>query len=302
MHILITGGTGFLGSALSKSLQSQGFTITVLSRQPETVAKYCGSDVNAIASLAEITRESRFNVIINLAGAPIFGGRWTDARKQLIRDSRISLTNELIASIDRMQTKPELLISGSAIGIYGNQGKTVLTEQSEQLPNFSQQLCHDWEQSALKAEQLGVRVCLIRTGLVIGHNGGFLQRMLLPFRLGLGGTLGNGQQWMSWIHRNDWIKIVHAMIANPRMSGPYNATAPNPVSNSEFTKTLASTLHRPTLLPLPAWLLKILLGEMSELVLDSQRVIPDRLIAKGFYFQFNHLVDAISEALAIHDD
>jgi uncharacterized protein (TIGR01777 family) len=196
-----------------------------------------------------------------------------------------------------MSIKPELLINGSAIGYYGDQGDTQLTEQSEVKADFSQKLCSDWEQEALKAELMGIRVCLMRTGLVLGEGGGLLQRMLLPFRLGLGGRLGAGNQWMSWIHRDDWIAIALKMIKDSSMHGAYNATAPNPVTNSQFTLTLAESLHRPALLPVPAWLLKSLLGEMSELVLGSQRVLPARLNLEGYQFKFTHLESALKQIL-----
>jgi uncharacterized protein (TIGR01777 family) len=233
-----------------------------------------------------------------LAGAPIFASRWTAERKELIRSSRIALTDELVAAIGRMDIKPEVLISGSAIGYYGNQGDTELTEYSAVRADFSQQLCQDWEHAARQAEQWGVRVCLIRTGLVIANGGGLLQRMLLPFRLGLGGRIGNGQQWMSWIHRQDWLAIAQKLLLDPHMHGAYNATAPNPVMNREFTEILASCLHRPALLPLPASLLKIGLGEMSELLLGSQKVLPQRLLEQGFHFQYLQLADALRQSLS----
>ncbi len=298
MNILITGGTGFIGSALVANLSQQGHSITVLSRNPGSVTKLCGTGVNAVGSLKELTPEDSWQVIINLAGAPIFDRRWTAGRKQTIRDSRIKLTEQLVAYLAGMTVKPELLISGSAIGYYGSQGDVMLTEQSATTEDFPQQLCRDWENAALAAEQFGVRVCLIRTGLVIANGGGILQRMLAPFRLGLGGRLGDGKQWMSWIHRQDWIAIAQLMIADASMRGAYNATAPNPVTNNEFSKVLAQHLSRPALLPVPAWLLKKLLGEMSELVLGSQRVMPERLLAAGFTFQYPDLNSALNEALS----
>jgi hypothetical protein len=296
MNVLITGGTGFIGSALARSLTRQGHTVTVLSRTPSKVAAICGPGIAALADLEQLTADALFQVIINLAGAPIFASRWSTARKALIRSSRITLTEQLVAGIARMNIKPELLISGSAIGYYGNQGDTVLTEQSPPQQDFSHQLCADWEAAAKTAEQFGVRVCLIRTGLVIAGDGGLLQRMLLPFRLGLGGRLGDGRQWMSWIHRQDWIAIAEAMMNDASMQGVYNATAPHPVRNSEFTQTLARSLNRPALLPVPAWVLKALLGEMSELVLGSQRVLPERLSAQNFKFQYTDLAAALHEA------
>ena len=297
MKILITGGTGFIGSALTRSLTEQGYEVTVLSRNPDSVEKICGPGIKALNNLNQLKPEDTFHAIINLAGAPIFDARWSDARKQIIRDSRIGLTKQLVASMARMAVKPELLISGSAIGYYGDQGDTVLTEQSATHKDFSEQLCTDWENEAKKAEQLGVRVCLIRTGLVLAEGGGLLKRMLLPFRLGLGGRLGDGQQWMSWIHRQDWIAIARLMLTDSSMQGAYNATAPNPVTNSEFARTLAHCLNRPALLPVPAWLLKILLGEMSGLVLGSQRVMPERLLALGFRFQYTDLSSALNQVL-----
>ena len=297
MKVLITGGTGFIGSALTRSLTEQGFDVTVLSRNPDVVEKICGSGVNALNNLNQLKPEDTYQVIINLAGAPIFDVRWSDARKQVIRDSRINLTKQLVACMTRMTVKPELLISGSAIGYYGDQGDVVLTEQSVTRADFSQQLCADWENEAKQAEQIGVRVCLIRTGLVLADGGGLLQRMVLPFRLGLGGRLGNGRQWMSWIHRQDWIAIAIKMITDSSMQGAYNATAPNPVTNCEFTRTLAHCIKRPAFIPVPAWLLKILLGEMSGLVLGSQRVLPERLLAQGFSFKYTDLSSALNQAL-----
>jgi hypothetical protein len=300
MNVLIIGGTGFIGSALTRSLTGQGCEVTVLSRKPESVEKICGSGIKALNNLNQLKPDDTYQVIINLAGAPVFDVRWSDARKQIIRDSRIKLTKQLVECMARMTVKPELLISGSAIGYYGDQGDTVLTEQSATSPDFSQRLCADWENEAKKAEQSGIRVCLIRTGLVLAGGGGLLQRMLPPFRLGLGGQLGNGKQWMSWVHRQDWIAIARLMIADSSMQGAYNATAPNPVTNSEFTRTLAHCLKRPALLPVPAWLLKFLLGEMSELVLGSQRVMPERLIAQGFRFQYTDISSALNQALGGH--
>jgi len=298
MNILITGGTGFIGSALIKRLIEEGHNVTVLSRFPDKVEILCGQGVKALGSLSQLKAEDHYEVIVNLAGAPIVDARWSEARKQIIIESRIGLTKELITCIANMTVKPELLISGSAIGYYGDQGDTVLTEQATPDNDFSQRLCADWETTAKQAEQLGVRVCLIRTGLVIANDGGFLQRLLLPFRIGLGGVIGDGRQWMSWIHRQDWINIAMTMMADTSMQGPYNATTPNPVTNSEFTQILAQTLNRPALLPAPAWILKILLGERSQLVLSSQRVMPERLLAQNFKFQYDDLASALNEALS----
>ncbi|NOT12572.1 MAG: TIGR01777 family protein [Methylococcaceae bacterium] len=296
MKLLITGGTGFIGSALTRKLVEQNHDVTVLSRNPDSVATLCGPHVKAFGNLKQNDRDAQFDVIINLAGAPIFGAPWTTARKKILRASRIELTEQLLTFIDQQKIKPGLLISGSATGYYGNQGDTVLTEQSAPVTDFSHELCADWETAARQAEQHGVRVCIIRTGLVIGP-GGLLQRLLLPFKLGLGGRLGSGKQWMSWIHRQDWINLAMAMIADGSMRGTYNATAPNPVRNAEFTDALARCLKRPALLPVPGWLLKTGLGEMSQLLLGSQRVIPERLLAQGFLFEYNDLEPALRQAI-----
>lgn len=302
MRILITGGTGFIGSALVKTLIRHGHEVTVLSRTLSSIAKQCGPGVGELGSLRFLHPDDMFEAVINLAGAPIFDALWTEARKKVLRDSRIALTDQLVECFGRMTIKPKLLISGSAIGYYGDQGDTVLTEKSSAVRDFSHQLCADWEAAAFKAETFGIRVCAIRTGLVIGHGGGLLQRMQLPFRLCLGGRLGNGSQWMSWIHRQDWINIALRMLADESMSGAYNATAPNPVTNTEFTRTLARCLKRPAPFPVPAWLLRGLLGEMSELLLGSQRVLPGRLLEAGFQFQHPNLTEAIKQALTDKDD
>ncbi|MDD1621470.1 MAG: TIGR01777 family oxidoreductase [Methylococcaceae bacterium] len=299
-NILITGGTGFLGSALVGDWLEQGHSVTVLTRNPAAAKRLLGSGINAVPELIGLPTDTRFDAIVNLAGEPIFGARWTDIRKRRLRDSRIALTERLVSFIDSLPEKPEVLISGSAIGVYGDQGDTVLTENSGGKPCFSQQLCLDWENAARQAEQLGIRVCLVRTGLVLDQGGGLLQRMLPAFRLGMGGRLGEGRQWMSWIHRRDWLAIVHTLLNNPDLQGAFNATAPQPVTNQAFSDNLAKRLHRPSLLPMPTTLLKLLFGEMAELMLGSQRVMPARLQEQGFEFQFPTLEAALQQILG-HD-
>lgn len=296
--ILITGGTGFLGSALTHQLLQDHYDVVILSRNAEKVARAFGKQVQAVTRVADLADAGRFKAIVNLAGAGIFDSRWSDARKQLLRDSRIKLTAQLVEWIKNSDSPPEVLVNGSAIGFYGDQGDKVLTEESVPKLDFAQQLCADWETAAFPAEAAGVRVCLIRTGLVLGPGGGVLQRMLLPFRLGLGGRMGNGRQWMSWIHIVDWLAIVRTMIDNPDMRGPYNATAPTQVSNQQFSATLARVLKRPMLLPMPEALLKLLLGEMASLVLGSQRVMPQRLLAQNFQFQYAVLDTALRDILS----
>jgi len=297
MKILVTGGTGFLGTSLVKRLQQQGNEVTVVSRSPAKVKEKFGLSANPLQSVSDIKHDDSYEIVINLAGEPIAEGRWNENRKRTIRQSRIDLTKELVSRIEKMTMKPKLLISGSAVGFYGDQGDKILTEKSDPRDEFAHRLCAEWEFAAKGVESFGVRVCLIRTCLVIGGNGGFLQRMILPFRLGLGGRLGNGAQWMSWIHLNDWLRIAEAMIADESMRDVYNATAPNPVTNQEFTQILASCLKKPALLPVPEWFLKIMFGEMSQLLLGSQRVVPERLLNAGFSFDFCHLKEALADVL-----
>ncbi|WP_445370870.1 TIGR01777 family oxidoreductase [Methylomonas sp. HW2-6] len=294
--ILITGGTGFLGSALARRLLAKQYTVTVFGRDAAKIRQQFGSAVGAVTRFADLPDAGAFDAVVNLAGAGIFDRYWTAARKQILRDSRIELTRALVAWI-AAGSKAPVLVNGSAIGIYGDQGDSLLSETSPAKTDFAQQLCADWEAAALAAADHGSRVCLIRTGLVLGRGGGLLQRMLPAFRLGLGGSMGDGRQWMSWIHLEDWLAVAEAMIADPTMSGAYNATAPEPVTNREFSLSLAEVLGRPMLLPLPAGLLKLLLGEMAALVLGSQRVKPERLLAQGFEFQYSRLRPALDAIL-----
>ncbi len=298
MNILITGGTGFIGRKLCQSLISKGHNLTVLSRKPEKVPALCGNQVQALGDLNNLSEKNHFDSIINLAGEGIVDARWSKKRKQILIDSRIKVTEQLIAFINKAQQKPSVLISSSAVGYYGNQGSKILTENCMAInDNFAHQLCTLWEESAIKAEDFGLRVCILRTGLVIGNDGGFLAKMLPSFKLGLGGKIANGQQWMSWIHRGDLIEIITKMLDSPDMKGIYNSTAPNPVSNQDFTDCLAKKLHRPAIFSVPAFILKPMLGEMAELLLGGQRVIPARLQEINFQFQFNTLDEALNDVL-----
>jgi uncharacterized protein len=297
MKILITGGTGFIGQTLCPTLLAAGHSLTVLSRTPDKVVKIFDNLATPINTLQALSDSDHFDAVINLAGAPIFGGRWTDKRKQILRHSRIDITQGLVDFMARADRKPSVFLSGSAIGFYGDQGDTIVDEASSGHEEFGHQLCVEWEQQAEKAKEYDVRVCLLRTGLVVGKHGGFLKPMLLPFKLGFGGRLGSGNQWMPWIHIDDHVAICQALLEDSNLEGKFNLTAPNPVTNQTFSKTLAGLLNRPALFPMPAWALKLILGEMSALLIGSQRVIPKRMLAAGFQFKFADLDDALKDVL-----
>ncbi len=229
MRILITGGTGLIGKHLCKALLAEGHELTVFSRNPASVPAKCGAGVHAIAALAEWQPDRVFDAVINLAGEPIVDARWTDQRKQVLWASRVTLTEELVRRMAAAEHKPTVLLSGSAVGYYGGRGDEMLDEASEPGADFPAQLCVDWEAAASAAEELGVRVCLLRTGLILAKEGGLLGRMVPPFKLGMGTRLGDGQQWMSWIHINDYVAMVLRLLDDEQMRGAYNMTSPAPV-------------------------------------------------------------------------
>ena len=294
MHILLTGGTGLIGRQLCQHWLGQGHRLTVWSRHPEEVAALCGAEVLGVARLEEVI--GVVDAVVNLAGAAIADRPWTHKRKALLWNSRIGLTETLLAWLEGLAQKPAVLISGSAVGWYGDGGERELTEASGPVQDdFPSQLCIAWEETAQRAEALGMRVVLVRTGLVLAAEGGFLSRLLLPFKLALGGPIGNGRQWMPWVHIKDQIALIDFLLHKDDASGPYNACAPHPVRNREFAKTLGQVLHRPAFMPMPAFALKVGLGELSGLLLGGQKAIPERLMAAGFTFQFTELHTALDD-------
>ncbi|CAD0261209.1 TIGR01777 family protein [Pseudomonas veronii] len=294
MHILLTGGTGLIGRQLCQHWLAQGHRLTVWSRRPEQVARLCGDAVRGVASLQEVI--GPVDAVINLAGAPIADRPWTHKRKALLWSSRISLTETLLVWLEGLAEKPAVLISGSAVGWYGDGGERELTEASGPVQDdFPSQLCVAWEETAQRAEALGIRVVLVRTGLVLAAEGGFLSRLLLPFKLALGGPIGSGRQWMPWVHIHDQIALIDFLLHQRDARGPYNACAPHPVRNREFAKTLGQVLHRPAFMPMPAFVLKVGLGELSGLLLGGQKALPERLLAAGFTFQFTELKAALDD-------
>jgi uncharacterized protein (TIGR01777 family) len=249
------------------------------------------------AALAEWKPDKVFDAVINLAGEPIVEERWTERRKQVLRDSRIALTEELVRRIAAAEQKPSVLLSSSAIGYYGGRGDEELGETSGAGADFPAQMCVDWEAAAMAAEMYSVRVSMLRSGLILGEDGGLLARMVPPFRMGMGTRLSDGRQWMSWIHIEDYVAMVLRLLTDEQMRGAYNMTAPAPVTNKEFTATLAAVLHRPAPFVAPASLLKLSMGESASLLLEGQRVLPKRMLAAGQSFRFGKLEDALKDLL-----
>lgn len=289
MNVLITGGTGFVGSYLVEYLLGKGCNITILTRDKAKVA----AGLEAVSDIDEIKPSKKIDVIINLAGAPI-SKKWSEKYKQELIASRINSTKDIISLIKKLKQKPDVLISASAIGYYGSQDDTPLNEEAHPRNEFTHQLCKKWENEALKAEKLGVRVCITRLGVVLGKNGGALKQMLPPFKISLGGKIGSGKQYFSWVHIDDVISAFIFLIENKKQTGIYNVTAPNPVSNTEFTKALGRKLKRPTLFPMPEFVVKLLFGEMGEtLLLNGQRVVPNKLGKADFKFKYPKINEAL---------
>lgn len=298
MDFLITGGSGFIGSMLCNYLLEENHNVSVLTRSRGAAHLKIPKEVSLYESMESFSDTDFFDVIINLAGESLSHGRWTAEKKKEILDSRVNTTKAVCEYITKVQKKPKLLINGSAIGYYGSQGDESLDEESEPATGFAHDLCHSWELHAKDAEREGVRVCYLRLGVVLHPSGGALKQMLVPFKLGLGGPIGDGGQYFSWIHMADLIYLIQFIIDNKSVAGPVNATAPEPVPNKEFSKTLAAVLGRPALLKMPAFPLRLIFGEMAdELLLNGQRVIPKKLLDAGFKFQFADIGSALRDLL-----
>lgn len=291
MRTLITGGTGFIGQALCPRLQAAGHEVVILTRQSGVRLP---RGVSSAATQLDDLDAGEFSGVINLAGAPIGDARWTPSRRKLLLDSRVETTAKLIEWMARAARRPRALVSASAVGYYGEQGDRPVTEETPPTPGFTHDLCAAWEREAERAVALGVRVCLMRTGVVLDRDGGALAKMLPAFRLGAGGRLGSGRHYFPWIHREDSAAICQWLLENPEARGAYNAGAPNPVTNAEFTRALGRAIGRPTVLPMPEAALKLLFGEMSELLLVSDRMLPKRLLEEGFKFMYPDLERALA--------
>jgi uncharacterized protein len=302
MKILVTGSTGLVGTALVKELVRNGHTACRLIRSHSVVpggAKE-GFDVSWNPATGELGGAGvGADAVVNLAGASIAEGRWTKGRKALLYSSRIDTTRALVNALAKTNARPRVLVSASAIGIYGDRGEEVLTEESKPGADFLAGLTREWEAEAVKAEALGIRVVLARFGIVLARQGGALAKMLLPFKLGVGGRLGSGKQWMSWITLEDVVGIIRFTLENGAVRGAVNVVAPQAVQNAEFTKVLAKALHRPALFPAPAFALRLALGEMADaLLLSSQHVTPRKLQQLGYSFLHSDLPSALGAVLA----
>ena len=295
--VLVTGATGFIGSRLVASLTASGHHVIALIRNPAK-AEMLPPPITLITNLDQLPADTKIDAIVNLAGEPIGNGLWTEAKRHNILASRIDMTADVVRLIARLERKPSVLVNGSAIGWYGLWQDQVLTESAKSHACFSHELCEAWEAAARPAADHGVRVAYLRIGLVIGTDGGFITRMLTPFEFGLGGPLGSGKQWMSWIERDDLVRLIAHVIARPELSGPINATAPIPVTNTKFTEELGRRLHRPAIFRVPAALLRTVGGDFAnELLLGGQRVLPNKALSNGFVFRHETLRSAFEAIL-----
>jgi uncharacterized protein (TIGR01777 family) len=295
VNILITGGTGLIGQALIQHLHAD--RIIVLTRNLASAAKRLPQNIELVTTLADVNFDE-LDVVVNLAGEAIVDKRWSSAQKDIICQSRWQVTQSLVEKMQSATKPPHCFISGSAIGFYGRQNASAIDENHQNVYNeFSHHICKKWEDIALSAQSDKTRVCILRTGIVLANNGGALQKMLPAFKFGLGGPIGDGKQFMSWIHIDDMIAVILAAIYQPSLTGIINATAPMPVSNQEFSKTLSKVLSRPCIFRVPAFMLRILMGESADLVLYGQNVLPQKLLKNNFKFQYPALQVALKQLL-----
>jgi uncharacterized protein (TIGR01777 family) len=293
MNILITGGTGFIGTPLTKELINNGHSVSVTTRkQSDSKEKLTWNPPSLIPQ--DII--SKFDGIINLAGEPIAPARWTEERKKRILSSRIDTTRALVESIKAADTKPKVLISASAIGYYGPHGDEEVSENTPPASDFLADVCVKWEAEALKAYESGVRVVTVRIGGVLEADGGALPQMIIPFKFFAGGPIGSGKQWFSWIHRDDVVGIMRYALENEAVSGPVNAAAPNPVTNKEFSTALGKALNRPSCLAVPGFMVELTLGELGAVLLTGQKVLPEKALETGYKFKYTD-VDAALAAI-----
>lgn len=296
MHIFITGGTGLIGNKLINKLLQQGeHRITILTRNAAKAQQIWGSQIEYCPSLGLIDSLNGYDAIINLAGEPIVGKRWSNSQKEKLCNSRWNITRRLTELIGKSDTPPAVFISGSAVGYYGTQGSEPVDEEAAAHDEFTHRLCKKWEDLALEARSEKTRVCISRTGIVMSKDGGMLPKLMLPFRLGMGSTLSKGSQYISWIHIEDMVNALIFLMDTPEADGIFNLTAPNPVTNKRFSKLLSAALYRPLLFRIPAFAIKLAMGESATMLLDGQRVIPRRLLDFHFRFGYEHLDVALDD-------
>jgi uncharacterized protein (TIGR01777 family) len=297
MKILITGASGLIGKALQKEFAGKGYEVLTATRKTSGKPNEIEWDVEKGFAENDLTRLESLDAIIHLAGETI-SGRWTDEKKRKIMDSRVFGTRNIVETIEKLADKPKVLLNASATGIYGDRADDIMTEESSVGDTFLAEVAVNWEAEAVKAENFGVRVVLLRTGIVLAKDGGALAQMMTPFKFGLGGTIGSGKQWMSWISLEDEVRAILFALENENVRGAINLVAPNPATNEQFTDTLGAVVHRPTFLPLPAFAVNLAFGEMGDaLLLDSTRVVPKKMEEYGFKFNFPELKSALAEAV-----
>ncbi|MGB7751425.1 MAG: TIGR01777 family oxidoreductase [Candidatus Acidiferrales bacterium] len=298
MKVLIAGGSGLVGAALTSSLRRDGH---IVSRMVRPGSQAAAGDVrwNPLSATVDVPAMEGFDAVVHLSGASIAGARWTSRRKQVLRSSRVDSTRVLVDALTHLKQPPRVFVCASAIGFYGDRGDEVLTESSGHGKDFLSILCRAWEGEAARAAASGIRTVIMRFGIVLSADGGALPRMLTPFRFGAGGRLGSGKQWMSWIALEDVVRVLRAAIDDATWNGPVNLVAPEPVRNAEFTRVLASVLHRPAIFPAPAVALRLALGEMADaLLLSSQRVLPECLARYRYTFRYENLEAALHAIVA----
>lgn len=300
MKVAVTGATGFIGRVLIGRLAARGDSVVALARDPERAKKALG--VEAVRWSADepapASALSGCDAVVHLAGEGIADKRWSEARKKLLLDSRVKGTTNMVAGLANASPRPRVLISGSAIGIYGNVPEGELDESAPTGGDFLARICREWEEAARGAEALGLRVVYLRTGIVVGKGGGALAKMLLPFKLGAGGPTGSGAQWMSWIHLDDEVGLILHALTDERIRGALNATAPSPVRNRDFAKSLGRAVRRPAVIPTPAFALRAMFGELADAaLLAGQKVLPKKALATGYRFQHTDLDAALRDSV-----
>lgn len=296
MKVLITGASGLIGKALQRSFEEKGWEMLLASRSEPKDEKHIKWTVED--GFSDPERLEGIDAVVHLAGESVNGLRWTDEKKKAIRDSRVIGTRNLVDAISKLKKKPKVLVASSAIGFYGERGDEEMTESSSAGTGFLPDVSKEWEAESRRAEDAGIRTVLLRTGIVLSKDGGALGTMLTPFKFGVGGVVGSGKQWMSWISLDDQVAIINFVIENESIRGAVNAVSPNPATNEEFTKTLGDVIYRPTILPLPEFAVSMMFGEMGDaLLLASTKVLPKRLLDAGFEFKYPDLKPAIENAV-----